>query len=60
MMANEDVKNLIKKRRLFQYEVAEVMGISEGYLATILRKPLSEEQKQKVLEAITKLSEEEK
>ena len=44
-MANEDVKNLIKKRRLFQYEVAEVMGISEGYLATILRKPLSEEQK---------------
>ena len=57
-MANEDVKNLIKKRRLFQYEVAEVMGISEGYLATILRKPLSEEQKQKVLEAITKLSEE--
>ena len=59
-MANEDLKQLIKKHRLFRYEIADAMGISEGYLATILRKPLSEEQKQKVLEAITKLSEEEK
>ena len=36
-MANEDIKNLIKKKRLFQYEVADAMGISEGYLTTILR-----------------------
>ena len=55
-MANQEVKNLIKKHRLFRYEVAEAMGISEGYLSTLLRKPLSEEMEQKVQEAINKLS----
>ena len=58
-MANEDIQNLIKKKRLFQYEVADAMGISEGYLTTILRKPLSDERRKKVLTAITKLTEEE-
>ena len=58
-MANEDIKNLIKKKRLFQYEVADAMGISEGYLTTILRKPLSDERRKKVLTAITKLTEKE-
>ena len=58
-MANEDIKNFIKKKRLFQYEVADAMGISEGYLTTILRKPLSDERRKKVLTAITKLTEEE-
>lgn len=54
-MANQEVKNLIKKHRLFRYEVAEAMGISEGYLSTLLRKPLTDEMEQKVVEAINKL-----
>ena len=58
-MANQEVKNLIKKHRLFRYEVAEARGISEGYLSTLLRKPLTEEMEQKVLEAINKLTEKE-
>ena len=58
-MANEDLKQLIKKHRLFRYEVAEAMGISEGYLSTLLRKPLTEEMEQKVKEAIKKLSNQE-
>lgn len=58
-MANQEVKNLIKKHRLFRYEVAEAMGISEGYLSTLLRKPLTEEMEQKVLEVINKLTEKE-
>lgn len=58
-MANQEIKNLIKKHRLFRYEVAEAMGISEGYLSTLLRKPLTEEMEQKVLEAINKLTEKE-
>ena len=58
-MANEEIKNLIKKHRLFRYEVAEAMGISEGYLSTLLRKPLTEEMEQKVKEAIKKLSNQE-
>ena len=58
-MANQEIKNLIKKHRLFHYEVAEAMGISEGYLSTLLRKPLTEEMEQKVKEAINKLSNQE-
>ena len=52
-MANEDIKKLIKKHRLFRYEVADAMGISEGYLSTLLR---TEEMEQKVKEAINKLT----
>ena len=58
-MANQEIKNLIKKYRLKYYEVAEAMGISEGYLSTLLRKPLTEEMEQKVKEAINKLSNQE-
>ena len=54
-MANEELKNLILKHRLKYYEVADEMGISAGYLSTILRKPLSEEMKQRVKAAINKL-----
>ena len=49
--ATQEIKNLIMKHRLFRYEVAEAMGISEGYLSTLLRKPLTEEMEQKVREA---------
>lgn len=55
-MANQEIKNLIKKHRLFRYEVAEAMGISEGYLSTLLRKPLTEKMEEKVLDAINKLT----
>lgn len=54
-MANEEIKSLIKKHRLFQYEVAEQMGISEGYLSTMLRKPLTKEMKEKVKDAVNKI-----
>ena len=55
-MVNQEIKDLIKKHRLFRYEVANAMGISEGYLSTLLRKPLTEEMEQKVLDAVKKLS----
>ena len=58
-MANEEIKTLIKKHRLFRYEVAEAMNVSEGYLSTLLRKPLTEEMEQKVKEAINKLTNQE-
>ena len=54
-MANQEIKNLIKKYRLKYYEVADEMGISAVYLSTILRKPLSEEMEQKVKAAINRL-----
>ena len=58
-MANQEIKNLIKKQRLFRYEIADAMGISEGYLSTLLRKPLTEEMEQRVKEAINKLTKQE-
>lgn len=56
-MANEEIKNLIKRYRLFRYEVAEEMGISEGYLSTLLRKPLTKEMEEKIKDAINKIIE---
>ena len=58
-MANQEIKNLIKKQRLFRYEIADAMGISEGCLSTLLRKPLTEEMEQRVKEAINKLTNQE-
>ena len=51
-MANQEIKNLISKHRLKYYEVADAMGISPGYLSTLLRKELTDEMKTKVVEAI--------
>ena len=51
-MANEVVKNLIKRHRLHYYEIADELGISPGYLSTLLRKPLTEETEQKIKEAV--------
>jgi len=50
---NEAVKALIKKHRLFQYEVAEVMGVSEGRLSTLLRRPLTEKAESDIKAAIS-------
>lgn len=58
-MANEEIKKLIKKHRLFRYEVADAMNVSEGYLSTLLRKPLTEEMEKKVKEAINQLTKQE-
>ncbi len=58
-MANEEIKEVIKKKRLFRYEVAEAMGITEGYLSTLLRKPLSEEHQKEILDAINNILESE-
>jgi len=58
-MANQEIKNLIRAHRLFRYEIADVMEISEGYLSTLLRKPLSVEMEQRVREAIIKLTNQE-
>ena len=51
-MANQEIKKLILKHRLKYYEVADAMGISPGYLSTLLRKELTDEMKTKVVEVI--------
>ena len=55
-MENEELKNLIKKRRLYHWEIAREIGASEFTLSRWLRGGLSEEKQKKILEAIDKLS----
>lgn len=49
---NQEVRELIKKRRLHYYEVAEALGISHWTLSLWLRKELEPEKKEKILKAI--------
>lgn len=52
---NEDIKRKIKQSRLFQYEVAAALSISEYTFCKWLRRPLNEERKQLVEKAIESL-----
>lgn len=57
---NIEVRGLIKKSRIFQYEVAKQIGVSEYTLCKWLREELSDEKKREILSAIEELSEVEK
>ncbi len=57
-VSNNELKAIIKKKRLYSYEVAEKIGITEFTLCRWFRKEMSEEQKEKVITAIAALCEE--
>ena len=54
-MKNKEIKNSIKKAGLFQWQIAEAMGIQETALSRKMRHELSEEEKNTILEVIKKL-----
>ncbi len=54
-MANMEVRELIKKSRLFHYEIADALGISESAFSKWLRSEMGPERKQEVLKAIETL-----
>lgn len=55
-MNGEDVRATLKERRIFQWELARALGISEFTLVRWLRNgPMSEERAKAVQEAIEKL-----
>lgn len=53
-MHNLDIRLKIKENRLFNYEVAEKLGITEYTFCKWLRNELSEEKKKIILDAIKK------
>ena len=53
-MANNDIRKLIKEECLTHWQVADRLNISESTLVRKLRKELSEEEKQKIKNAIYK------
>ena len=54
-MRNKEIKESLKKANIYQWEVAEVMGISETAFSRNMRHELPEEEKQKIYSAIEEL-----
>lgn len=54
-MANIEIRNALKKKRMFNYELAELLGVTEWTLSRKLRKELSPDEKQKILDIIEKV-----
>lgn len=54
--ANTDIRTAITGARLRQWEVAQAVGISDSRLSVWLRTPLSDERRQRVLDAIDRLT----
>lgn len=51
-MTNIEIRNALKEKRMFNYELAELLGISEFTLSRKLRKELPKEEKQRILQII--------
>ena len=55
-MTGADIQNLIKKRRLYQWEVAEELHVNEFTLSRWLRGEINLEREKAILQAIERLS----
>lgn len=51
-MANLEIREEIKKSRLFHYEIADALGVSESAFSKWLRSEMDAERKEKVMRAI--------
>lgn len=49
---NKDIRRAIIRAGLYNYEVAEVMGVSETYFSRLLHSTLSDEKRQQIFKAI--------
>lgn len=49
---NKDIRRAIIRAGLYNYEVAEAMGVSETYFSRLLHSTLSDDKKQQIMEAI--------
>lgn len=56
MKANQDIRDIIFKKRLKMWEVATEIGISDSRFSVWLRTELSSERKERVLKAIESLT----
>lgn len=51
---NQEIRKFIKEKNLKQYEVAKMLGIGETTLVRKLRTELKQEEKQQILDTISK------
>ncbi len=54
-MANLEIRKEIRKSRLFHYEIADALGISESTLSKWLREEMNVGRKELIIQAIRKL-----
>ncbi len=54
-MENLEIRQMMKRYRVYNYEVAAAMGIAETTFCRKLRTELSDEEKLKIFEAIQSL-----
>lgn len=54
-MENLEIRLLVSEAGLHYRDIAKTMGISPIYLSRILRKPLSDYHRKKILEAVNKM-----
>ena len=52
---NEQIKQLIRKKRLRQWEIADALNLREDTLSRLLRKPLSLDVEERIKAAIEKI-----
>lgn len=56
--SNIEIRKMIKEYKLYYWEVADKVGISDTRFTVWLRKPLNDERKKRVLDAINELTKE--
>lgn len=55
-MANQDIRELLKRNRIYLWEVAQLYGCTESTLSKKLRIELSIEEKDNIIKIINQLS----
>lgn len=51
-MRNKEIRNAMKEKGITQWQLGELLGVSENTINRKLRKELSDEEKQRILEII--------
>jgi len=54
-MSNEEIRIAIIKANIKQYEVAKQLGVTEAFFSRKLRYEMTQEEKDKILQAIEEL-----
>ena len=51
-MKTSEIKAMIRNSRIFNYEIAEIMGMRESEFSKLFRKEIDKEQEEKIINAI--------
>ncbi|WP_261134783.1 hypothetical protein [Bacillus sp. Marseille-Q3570] len=55
MLANRDIRETMKHKGIFHWQVAYELGLNDGNFSRLLRKELNDKKKEQILKAIKKI-----